>query len=666
MKRAALFFGVSVAACAVAETWFVDSERGDDVASGTSEATAVRTLDQVNRLDVKPGDRVLFRRGGLWRGTLRPRSGEPGRPVTYATYGTGAKPILQQSVDRSRPEDWVQEGAGIWATRPRTPPVVKERIRDAAALLAGWSGSFQEGNRGAVRTVAEGGERFVRVTLDKKVRAAANLLQLWGPRVENLPEAALLRLKVRTTKPFRLEGLRLSLNRPPWTTALAGRAPRTGIDAEWRTLEVLLSRPGDLGDGWFHFSIGDVMPEGAVFDFVPLGLWRLEVRKEETIPTDVGIFICDHGAAWGVKKWCNPDWEKPWPNATKLERDLDFWHDPVDERVFVKYPRNPGTAFTSIELALTRHIVNENGCHDVVYDGLAVRYGAAHGFGGGSTRNIVIRNCDISWIGGGLQFWKKDPKTGKVAYPVRYGNGIEFWGACHNNLVERNRIWQIYDAALTNQTNHDPRWETDVTWRDNVIWQAEYSFEYWNHDLRSFTGNILFEHNTCVDAGFCWSHDQRPNPNGAHLMFYDNAAPTTNFVVRNNLFVRTTDRSTRFFNDWRVKDPAARDGLEMDRNLYWIPENLVCEYHVNGRERRSGNPKIRLEPGKWGAGAAEFARYQAEFGLDRGSVYGEPQFVDEAKRDYRLKPGSFGSDLATDGGPLGARGMPGLDRDQSR
>ena len=58
-----------------------------------------------------------------------------------------------------------------------------------------------------MRTVAEGGERFVRVTLDKKVRAAANLLQLWGPRVENLPEAALLRLKVRTTKPFRLEGL---------------------------------------------------------------------------------------------------------------------------------------------------------------------------------------------------------------------------------------------------------------------------------------------------------------------------------------------------------------------------------------------------------------------------------------------------------------------------
>lgn len=524
-KLVMLLLGVSAAACAGAETWYVDSLDGDDAAAGTRPEAAVRSLERVNALDVRPGDRVLFRRGGLWRGTLRPKSGEPGRPVTYAAYGVGPKPILQQSLDRGRPEDWVREGDQIWATRPRTPPAVKERIRGDDALAA---------------------------------------------------------------------------------------------------------------------------PKG-----------------EETIPADVGIFICDHGAAWGVKKWLKPDWEKPWPRATVLEKDLDFWHDPESARVFVKYPRNPGEAFASIELALTRHVVAQGGAHDVVYDGFAVRYGAAHGFGGGNTRGITIRNCDISWIGGGLQFWKKDAKTGKVAYPVRFGNGIEFWGACRGNLVERNRLWQIYDAALTNQTKDDPRWETDVVWRDNVIWQAEYSFEYWNHDARSFTGNILFEHNTCIDAGDCWSHAQRPNPNGAHLMFYDNAAPTTNFVVRNNLFVRTTDRAARFFNDWRVKDPAACDGLEMARNLYWIPANKICEYHVNGRERRSGDPRIRREPGSWGAGAAEFARYQAEFGLDRDSVWGEPQFVDEAKRDYRLRPGSLGSNLATDGGPLGARGMPGLDRDQS-
>ena len=147
-------------------------------------------------------------------------------------------------------------------------------------------------------------------------------------------------------------------------------------------------------------------------------------------------------------------------------------------------------------------------------------------------------------------------------------------------------------------------------------------------------------------------------------MFYDNAAPTTNFVVRNNLFVRTTDRIARFFNDWRAKQGSSV-GLTMDHNLYYVPEGALAEYHVNGREKRWRPESIRMEPGRWGAGPEEFARYQREFGLDTGSVYGQPQFMDAARRDYRLKPGSAGADLATDGGPLGARDMPGLDRDQS-
>ncbi len=670
MKLLLILFSLGAAGVAQATDWYVDSAHGDNAAAGTSAATAVRSLARVNALDVKPGDRVLFKRGGLWRGTLNPRSGAEGRPVVYASYGEGPKPIIQNSVGRSRPEDWTHLGDNVWATRSVTPVAerMRERVWSGEADPGHWYASYQDGNRGSTRVVEEGGARFVRVTLEKRVRAASNLLQLWGAEPTNLPEHALLRLRARSTKPFRLKTLAFSRDAKPWPTSHVGLAPDVEIGSQWQTLDVPLTFRGDVPGARFHFSIGDVMPEGAVFDFVPVGIWRLEAPRNDTLPIDVGIFIVNHGEKWGWKKWCNPRWKKRAPGHPDitLVNDLDFWHDPALQRVCVKYPKNPGEAFDSIELALTRHIVNEGGCHDVVYDGLCVRYGGAHGFGGGGTRNIVIRNCDIYWIGGGLQFWQVDKKTGETLHPVRFGNGIEFWGACANNLVERNRLWQIYDAALTNQSNGDPRPEVDVTWRDNVIWQAEYSFEYWNHDLRSFTGNVLFEHNTCIDAGYCWSHAQRPNPNGAHLMFYDNAAPTTNFVVRNNLFVRTTDRSTRFFNDWRVKDAAARDGLEMTRNLYWIPENKVCEYHVNGRERAAGDPRTRLTPGTWGAGADEFARYQAEFALDKGSVYGEPQFVNEAQRDYRLKPGTLGTALAPDGGPLGARNMPGLDADQSR
>ena len=653
MKLAStLLFSLAVSSV-WATNWYVDSEGGDDAAAGTSEAAAIRSLGRVNGLDVKPGDKVLFKRGGLWRGTLRPKSGEPGSPVLYSSYGTGPKPILQNSVSMGRESDWQEVEPGLWATR-KVEPVVHEQYWGGTDCDY-WNGSFQEGVKGAVRKVRENGETFVRVTCTAQPKRKSNLVQVWGPGLKNLPAYSILRMKVRASKPFPLGRLGLSLDHLPWTTAACGYvrgAENAELGPDWKTVEVLLPRQNVLDRAHFHFSIGDVLPLGGTFDFIPLGLWRAEVNASSKLTRDVGIFICDHGAKWGVKKWRKDACVKP----------LDYWDDRANERVFVRYDGNPAKAFGSIELALTQHVVEEGGCHDVVYDGFCVRYGGAHGWGGGGTRNIVIRNNDICWIGGGLQFWNVNAKG--VRYPVRFGNGIEFWGECHNNLVERNRIWQIYDAALTNQTKDSPRTETDVVWRDNVVWQAEYSFEYWNHDPRSFTGNILVEHNTFVDAGYCWSHDQRPNPNGAHLMMYDNAAPTTNFVVRNNLFVRTTDRSTRFFNDWRVRNPAAKDGLEMSRNLYWMPENLICEYHVNGRERAQKLP-IRLEPGKWGAGAAEFKRYQDEFKLDADSVYGEPRFVDEAKRDYRLKPGSFGSDLATDGGPLGARNMPGLDRDQS-
>ena len=653
MKSAlTLAFGLA-ASGALATNWYVDSEGGDDAAAGTSEATAIRSLARVNGLDVKPGDQVLFKRGGLWRGMLRPKSGEPGNPVRYASYGTGPKPILQNSVDMGRESDWQEVEPGLWATR-KVEPIVHEQYWSGTDCDY-WNGSFQEGVKGSVRKVQENGETFVRVTCTEQPKRERHLIQVWGPGLKNLPEYSILRMKVRASKPFTLGRLGLSLNHLPWTTAASGYvrgAENADLGPNWTTVDVLLPRANLLAEAHFHFSIGDILPLGGTFDFVPLGLWRAEVNTSSQLTRDVGIFICDHGAKWGVKKWRKSDCVKP----------LDYWDDRANERVFVRHDGNPAKTYGSIELALTQHVVEEGGCHDVVYDGFCVRYGGAHGWGGGGTRNIVIRNNDICWIGGGLQFWATSPKG--TRYPVRFGNGIEFWGECHSNLVERNRIWQIYDAALTNQTKDSPKTETDVVWRDNVVWQAEYSFEYWNHDPRSFTGNILVEHNTFVDAGYCWSHDQRPNPNGAHLMMYDNAAPTTNFVVRNNLFVRTTDRSTRFFNDWRVKNPAAKDGLEMSRNLYWIPANKVCEYHVNGRERAQKRP-IRLEPGNWGAGAAEFRRYQDEFGLDGDSVYGEPQFVDEAKHDYRLKPGSFGADLATDGGPLGARNMPGLDQDQS-
>lgn len=621
----------ALAAVAVsAATYYVDSEAGRDSNSGTTPASAWRSLEKVNALRAKPGDKVLFKRGGLWRGTLYPASGEKGKPVTYSWYGNGPKPILQNSSDRSNPDDWFEESPGLWSTRIVTPEI-REKIW-VGTSCEGWSDSWQEGVKGSLRRVTEDGETFMRAVCTAQPKCAVHLIQFWGPQLANLPDNVMLRLKVRSSTPFRLGSVDYLLKRPPWTRAMGGSSPRTMIGAKWQTLDVYLSKAGEVEEPALHLALGVSLPKGAVFDFVPIGLWRVYIDAAAMLPHDIGILICDHGRRWGVKKWRNPEWK-----MQALEKPLDYWYDPEKKRVLMRFDGNPGRAFSSIELAFTRHVVDEGGRHDVTYDGLWVRYGAAHGFGGGGTRNITIRNCDVCWIGGGLQFWKYDDRTRKIAHPVRYGNGIEFWGNASNNLVERNRLWEIYDAALTNQGRDDS--ETDIVWRDNVIWNAEYSFEYWNARL---TSNVTFEHNTCVDAGRGWAHSQRPDPNGAHLMYYHNRAATTNFVVRSNIFCRATEWTARSGLDWRY-------GLVHDSNLVW---------------NEGGVPVMRWLDGK-SLALLDWNGYRA-LGFDPHGVFARPVFVDEARRDYRLLKGSPGWRLAADGSPVGARGIPGLDKDQSR
>ena len=59
---------------------------------------------------------MLFKRGEVWRGQLKPRSGTAQRPTLYGACGTGAKPTILGSVNRRKPSDWIH-GIGHWSDR---------------------------------------------------------------------------------------------------------------------------------------------------------------------------------------------------------------------------------------------------------------------------------------------------------------------------------------------------------------------------------------------------------------------------------------------------------------------------------------------------------------------------------------------------------------------
>lgn len=98
-RVASMALVVVVAFAAMANDYFIDESK---------------SLAEVSALKLLPGDRVLFKRGCVWRGSLVPCSGEPDRPIFYGAYGEGEKPILQASMAKNSISDWRSAANGLW------------------------------------------------------------------------------------------------------------------------------------------------------------------------------------------------------------------------------------------------------------------------------------------------------------------------------------------------------------------------------------------------------------------------------------------------------------------------------------------------------------------------------------------------------------------------
>ena len=140
------------------------------------------------------------------------------------------------------------------------------------------------------------------------------------------------------------------------------------------------------------------------------------------------------------------------------------------------------------------------------------------------------------------------------------------------------------------------------------------------------TKNIRFVNNTCINAGTVWSHAQRPDQNGSHLMFYSNTAATSGIEIKYNIFYNVTDWGSRYSAGWKVLP-------DMDYNL-WFSDAGVMAYWF----------REKIGP---------FDEYRQKTGLDAHSQFADPQFIDAAHGDYRPGPNSPARKLRPDGGPVG-------------
>lgn len=121
--------------------YYIDPQYGSEENSGTSPQEPLR---DIHGRHFQPGDTVLFRRGTVIHTELQLDSGSPEGMITYGAYGEGALPVVNPSLDASRPELWVEETPGFWRFTDPIPSEVCNIVFDDGRAFGNLRWGLQE------------------------------------------------------------------------------------------------------------------------------------------------------------------------------------------------------------------------------------------------------------------------------------------------------------------------------------------------------------------------------------------------------------------------------------------------------------------------------------------------------------------------------------------
>ena len=609
MKQKVVIFLLMLVCLNLEATTYYVSNNGDDSNIGTSPQLAWKTLDKVNFHNFNPGDSILFKRGDIWRGQLFPYSGDSISNIYYGAYGVGDKPTILGSVNLSNPSVWKNIGENIWRTAaPETNGTELLHNSSFDVSTDGWDFWLQ--NNANVNATRD--------TVDYFSPPSSFLITSFNngtyPEDIQLSTASFpfsitygktyrLSFNAKCNVPFLLSGIYLMKSSFPYSLYSNNSFSPIPISTDWKTHNLYFNATSTAVDAMIMVLLGNSLPENALLHIDDVSFQ--ELTNGSGVFVDVGNIIFDNATSFGGKKW----------GISDLQSQGDFWYDSDSTSIKMYSMTNPAVYYSEIECALSKHIIDVSNSKHLIIDNLEIKYGGAHGVFGSNTRDIVIRECDISYIGGGAL-------NHYYFGTVRYGNGIEFWSNAQNIIVEKCHIYEIYDAAITNQNEGNQAIQRNIIYRNNLIRNSEYSFEYWNRPSTSITQDIYFVNNTCVDAGHGWAHEQRPDKRGRHLAFYESEAITSNFNVLNNIFYRASHNCLFICNEQNIHDFNLNYNLYYPRNVIdtmiyiqmWCVDSLASkQYTMN-----------------------QFNGYQSDYNSDVNSISMDPEFYSFLNNEFNL------------------------------
>ncbi len=110
--------GLVALVCAInasAATYYVSASAGSDANSGSSTATAWKTLGKVNTSTFAPGDTIYLKRGDVWNEALiPPSSGGAGNLIAFDAYPVGSSGPAPRITGLLPLTNWTNVSGNLW------------------------------------------------------------------------------------------------------------------------------------------------------------------------------------------------------------------------------------------------------------------------------------------------------------------------------------------------------------------------------------------------------------------------------------------------------------------------------------------------------------------------------------------------------------------------
>lgn len=370
---------------------------------------------------------------------------------------------------------------------------------------------------------------------------------------------------------------------------------------------------GGSETAWIRYSSYGEGEKPIITGSVDVGDEELWVRSNETniwhstiqsATYEVGALYLG-SETFGSKKW----------EEGELKSSGDFYFNNSDDYVYIYSEGNPALVFDEVEAALTRHIIDIDHISYVLLEGLHISRGAAHGIAVSDVSNIIIRENEISYVGGG--------ELSGYGEPIRFGNGIEFWTQVTDILVESNYIHDIYDTAVTNQGHSRVSTQRNIHYKNNLLVNCGLaSFEIWLRPESSQMRDIFFTHNTSINPGIGWG-SERPDKNSFHIASYGSTAQGSNLVIKNNVFYNSVE-------------PEGVDYIETFALLFYMDssDTKLQDFSINKNLWYKENPLWVLNSSEYQS--LDWDSWKSFSGQSSDGLFIEPTFSDFLGGDYTL------------------------------